>query len=288
MADTDTAVLDKPDTTEADPTPADAEQDTDGQAQVDTEGDEDGDTGDDEPTLLTPEQAEELAQSKVTEALAQAKADQDDRAQADNYRATLQRSAQTLNQTAAGQLHNVISYVLDRAEAGDSTEAIRKALAPRAINDIAFALGEAAFTTQMDQISESFRAYVAKEAPEFKPSAELVRDLERAQRALPGDQPHAQALRRVTTEWKYLFEAAKEAALKEVRAEEAELNKKAAATKGLAKAGTNGQKPVSGGGAGRPGGRIFRTQLAVDTALSNNEIDWPTAKQWTAKGLPYS
>ena len=69
-----------------------------------------------------------------------------------------------------------------------------------------------------------------------------------AQRTLPGDQPHSQAHRRVTAEWSYFLAAAEVAVEKKRDAEEAELNKKAEGTKALAKAGTNGQKPVSGGG----------------------------------------
>lgn len=244
--DTETAVLENPATPEAELTPQ--VEDTDANAEDDTEGStESGDT-DDSSNLLTPEQAEKLASEKVEAALQEARALADDKAQAENYRATLQRSAQTLNVTAATQLQGVIDFVLDRVEAGDDPGTVRKSVSQRAIQGIAFGLGEAAFVDQMEQISESFRSYVAKEAPDFKPSAELVRDLERAQRALPGDQPHSQAYRRVTTEWKYLFEAAKSEAKKEAEQEVTERNKKAEATKALAKSGTNGQKPVAGGG----------------------------------------
>lgn len=280
MAETDTAVA-EPETTQAEPTPV--EQDTEAVAVVDTEGE--ADEADTE--TFTLDQVEEQKQAAIKEALAQAKAEQDEAAQARNYQAILQRSAQVLNSTAVSALDGVLNHVFERFDAGDSVEQIRRTLARNAINGIGFSLGEAAFVQQMDAISESQRAYVAKVAPDFKPSAELVRELELAQRTLPGDQPHSQAQRRVDAEWAFFFQAAKEAALKEVRAEEAELNKKAEGTKALAKAGTNGQKPVSGGGGATAPRLNFKTQYEADVAFEKGQISSSEMRQIMDKGLPY-
>lgn len=259
MAETETPVLDAPETAQEELTPAD-EQDTNADALVaDTDGaSEEGDTD----TLLTPEQAEELAEQK----LAAFKAEQHEEQTAQNYRAALQRSSQVLSTDASQRLNGVINFVLSRVEAGDDPDLIRRNISQQAVNEIAFWLGDAAFVSQMDLIAENNRSFVAKAVPDFKPSPELVKELERAHRALPGDQPGTQALRRTTAEWNYFLEAAKHAAKAELVAEQEANDKKAVTTKGLAKPATNGQRPISGAGGSTPGSMTLAQIEAMPTA----------------------
>ena len=275
MAD-DTAVLEAPPETTI---PAEApEKETEEHAEqvAETGAEEDAET--EEPRLTEAEVTERIAtrEREVREEIQTAENTR-------QYTAQWNQSRVTIEQDLPNRITNLVKWAADQfTEHGTSDEVVRN-LAAVVTKDIAVRAADAWFAQEWAVGANHLVKTVGSAYPEWRPSQETSQLLTRA---VQSGNPENMARARLA----YIQAAVRESEVpKAVKAELDKLNDsktKAQRTAEL-QATKQRERPASGGGSAA-GGRAWKTQLEVDTALSKGEIDWPTAKAALAKDLPYS
>lgn len=187
--------------------------------------------------------------------------------------------AQQLREGQLGQqLQSVVKWAYEQAEQGKDFR-----FDPRSVNQIAANIEAAVFQDQSDAWGGAYDAYIGQNFKDFKPSAQTAARIASAFRDWRPDVAVAAQ-----------FDAMREAVAADMRPElektvraEMEAAAKTAALKQNDTTRAGAPKPTgvgTSGGSGRPN---FKTQQQVDMALYKGSIDSKTAREWTARGLPY-
>jgi len=240
-----------------------------------------------ETETLTREQAEQLAVERAEAAIAERETEWKSERERETYKREQQTAEVELNSAVFGKVDGLIGWVAKQIEDGRSVAEVRQARNPLVVQNIIEPLVAAVFSNQWQAQRSNFDAYVKSIAPDWKPSVELSKKLEQAVVSRDANQLQA-------AHWEYLADAVRsveipkgmEAALKAEK-------EKSKPAKAVAKEQRDDElrdrpRPSAGGGATAPGARNFKTQQEVDGALYRNEISTSIARQWLAKGLPYS
>lgn len=173
MADQDTAVLELPETVLAGgEAPAVQETDQSVNETPETEGDGEAETG----AALTEEQVAERIQKAVSEREAEWKAQQE----AETYKARLTESEKTLSFNASRSITNMVAWAAKQVEEGKSAQEVAALINARAVESIAGPMAAAVSTQEYEARIQMLDQYQKKQAPDWRPSAELVRKMETA------------------------------------------------------------------------------------------------------------
>lgn len=207
-----------------------------------------------EPETLTREQAEALAEERITklreewegEAARQREAAEREQ-RAAQYRQRVAQADATFQQTGVQSLQNLVAWVEKQVNEGNTVAAN-----PQVLAAIAAPIQQAVHTAYWSQFANQAWAAVAEQAKGWKASPEMVTAYQDA--AYSGDP--AQLTKAIATLAQEAFKETempklKEQWLKELKAEQQDAQKLATARK--AQAGSNGQAPtrLGAGGAGR-------------------------------------
>lgn len=174
MADEGTAVLEPTETapveTEA---PELLETDQVLDESPETDGTEEAETEDER---LDPEEVEKRVQAAIAEREAEWKAEQE----AQGYKARVSEAEKVLGQSAARSIGNIIAWAAKQVEEGKTADEVMRLLNQQAVNAVAGPLAAAVSTQEYEARISLMDSYQQKVAPSWKPSVELVRQMERA------------------------------------------------------------------------------------------------------------
>lgn len=175
MADEGTVMTLEPTETEQVETeaPEDLETDEVVDASPETEGTEEAETEDER---LDPEEVEKRIQAAIAEREAEWKAEQE----AQGYKARVSEAEKVLGQTAARSIGNIIAWAAKQVEEGKTADEVMRLLNQQAVNAVAGPLAAAVSTQEYEARISLMDSYQQKVAPSWKPSVELVRQMERA------------------------------------------------------------------------------------------------------------
>lgn len=174
MADEGTAVLEP---TETAPVETEAPEYLETDQVVDqspeTEGAEEAETEDER---LDPEEVEKRIQAAIAEREAEWKAEQE----AQNYKARVTEAERVLSQTAARSIGNIVAWAARQVEEGKTADEVMRLLNQQAVAAVAGPLASAVSTQEYEARIALMDSYQQRVAPSWKPSVELVRQMERA------------------------------------------------------------------------------------------------------------
>lgn len=138
-----------------------------------TDGTEEAETEDER---LDPEEVEKRVQQAIAEREAEWKAEQE----AQGYKARVSEAEKVLGQTAARSIGNIIAWAAKQVEEGKTADEVMRLLNQQAVNAVAGPLAAAVSTQEYEARISLMDSYQQKVAPSWKPSVELVRQMERA------------------------------------------------------------------------------------------------------------
>jgi hypothetical protein len=138
-----------------------------------TDGAEEAETEDER---LDPEEVEKRVQAAIAEREAEWKAEQE----AQGYKARVSEAEKVLGQTAARSIGNIIAWAAKQVEEGKTADEVMRLLNQQAVNAVAGPLAAAVSTQEYEARISLMDSYQQKVAPSWKPSVELVRQMERA------------------------------------------------------------------------------------------------------------
>ena len=174
MADEGTAVLEP---TETAPVETEAPEYLETDQVVDespeTEGTEEAETEDER---LDPEEVEKRIQAAIAEREAEWKAEQE----AQGYKARVTEAERVLSQTAARSIGNIVAWAARQVEEGKTADEVMRLLNQQAVAAVAGPLASAVSTQEYEARIALMDSYQQRVAPSWKPSVELVRQMERA------------------------------------------------------------------------------------------------------------
>lgn len=175
MADEGTAVLDVTETEQVENEAPVEELETDELLDESPETGESEEAETVEPGLSEDEVAERI-KTAIAEREAEWKAEQE--AQAYKYRIT--EAEKQLSQEAARGIGNMIAWAAKQVEEGKSAAEVLALVNQRAVNSLAGPLAAAVSTSEYEARIHLMDDYQKKTAPDWKPSVDLVRQMERA------------------------------------------------------------------------------------------------------------
>lgn len=140
---------------------------------LETEGTEEAETDDER---LDPEEVEKRVQAAIAEREAEWKAEQE----AQGYKARVSEAEKVLGQTAARGIGNIVAWAVKQVEEGKTAAEVLSLVNPQAVNAVAGPLAAAVSTQEYEARIGLMDSYQQKVAPSWKPSVELVRQMERA------------------------------------------------------------------------------------------------------------
>lgn len=175
MADEGTALVLEP--TETAPVETEAPEDLETDEVVDespeTDGTEEAETEDER---LDPEEVEKRIQAAIAEREAEWKAEQE----AQGYKARVTEAEKVLGQTAARSIGNIVAWAAKQVEEGKTADEVMRLLNQQAVAAVAGPLASAVSTQEYEARIGLMDSYQQRVAPSWKPSVELVRQMERA------------------------------------------------------------------------------------------------------------
>lgn len=142
-------------------------------ASPETDGTEEAET---EEERLDPEEVEKRIQAAIAEREAEWKAEQE----AQHYKSRVTEAERVLGQTAARSISNIVEWAAKQIETGKTTDEVMRLLNQQAVAAVAGPLAAAVSTQEYEARIALMDAYQQKVAPSWKPSVELVRQMERA------------------------------------------------------------------------------------------------------------
>lgn len=142
-------------------------------ASPETDGAEEAETEDER---LDPEEVEKRVQAAIAEREAEWKAEQE----AQGYKARVSEAEKVLGQTAARSIGNIVAWAAKQVEEGKTAAEVMGLLNQQAVNAVAGPLAAAVSTQEYEARISLMDSYQQKVAPSWKPSVELVRQMERA------------------------------------------------------------------------------------------------------------
>lgn len=138
-----------------------------------TEGTEEAETEDER---LDPEEVEKRIQAAIAEREAEWKAEQE----AQGYKARVSEAEKVLGQTAARGIGNIVAWAVKQVEEGKTAAEVLSLVNPQAVNAVAGPLASAVSTQEYEARIALMDSYQQRVAPSWKPSVELMRQMERA------------------------------------------------------------------------------------------------------------
>lgn len=138
-----------------------------------TEGTEEAETEDER---LDPEEVEKRIQAAIAEREAEWKAEQE----AQGYKARVTEAERVLSQTAARSIGNIVAWAAKQVEEGKTADEVMRLLNQQAVAAVAGPLASAVSTQEYEARIALMDSYQQRVAPSWKPSVELVRQMERA------------------------------------------------------------------------------------------------------------
>lgn len=142
-------------------------------ASPETEGAEEAETEDER---LDPEEVEKRVQQAIAEREAEWKAEQE----AQGYKARVSEAEKVLGQYAARSIGNIVAWAAKQVEEGKTADEVMRLLNQHAVAAVAGPLAAAVSTQEYEARISLMDSYQQKVAPSWKPSVELVRQMERA------------------------------------------------------------------------------------------------------------
>ena len=138
-----------------------------------TDGTEEAETEDER---LDPEEVEKRVQAAIAERESEWKAEQE----AQGYKARVSEAEKVLGQSAARSIGNIVAWAAKQVEEGKTAAEVMGLLNQQAVNAVAGPLAAAVSTQEYEARISLMDSYQQKVAPSWKPSVELVRQMERA------------------------------------------------------------------------------------------------------------
>ena len=138
-----------------------------------TDGTEEAETEDER---LDPEEVEKRVQAAIAEREAEWKAEQE----AQGYKARVSEAEKVLGQSAARSIGNIVAWAAKQVEEGKTAAEVMGLLNQQAVAAVAGPLASAVSTQEYEARISLMDSYQQKVAPSWKPSVELVRQMERA------------------------------------------------------------------------------------------------------------
>lgn len=142
-------------------------------ASPETDGAEEAETEDER---LDPEEVEKRVQQAIAEREAEWKAEQE----AQGYKARVSEAEKVLGQYAARSIGNIVAWAAKQVEEGKTAAEVMGLLNQQAVAAVAGPLAAAVSTQEYEARISLMDSYQKKVAPSWKPSVELVRQMERA------------------------------------------------------------------------------------------------------------
>lgn len=142
-------------------------------ASPETDGTEEAET---EEERLDPEEVEKRIQAAIAEREAEWKAEQEAQA----YQYQVAQAGRQFKRATDVAIRNVVEWAAKEAESGKSTSEVLANLNAKVLEDIVEPLTSAVSTMEYEARVHLMDAYQKKVAPNWRPSPELVRHMERA------------------------------------------------------------------------------------------------------------